>query len=589
MADEDDRINLLRNRGDTLDQVSQDIFAPENGDALELRPQGTSASISGSNGTSSQPGSGGILQPNAIVYVASCVAAIGGLLFGYDMGIISGAKTQLQRDLRISCGQVESVVTMLPIGGLIASLLGGYFVDKYGRKWSIIANAFLFTIGALMMAMASDFGLLLLGRFILGFAVSLSAIAECIYIAEISTPEKRGMLVSLNELGITVGILIAFLVNYIFTDVEAGWRYMFGLSAFAAVFQGIAMLFLPKTPQFLMICKQEDKAEATLRKLQLTNNVRQTMTNIRLALNEEEAHGKNKCCAFVCSPESKAANMQSRLIIGIGLVFFQQFTGQPNAIYYAADIFKQVGFCDEFSSTLATVGLGFMKVLSTGISLAVVDGFGRRKALLTGISLMALSVLSLAIFAFYQEAYDTSFSSESCHEIDDIPITDLFNQTQSHNSTHFPVCPVSNLSKGFRNFAFASLITYVCAYSFSFGPVVWILLSEIFPASSKGRAMALTTSVNWMGNVIVSGTFLQATAAFGLGGVFLFYTAMCIAAMFFVGLFVPETKNKSLEEISKDLRNKKCSTIVNENLPWRKSRPASSRSEYLRLPSAVNI
>ena len=154
-------------------------------------------------------------------------------------------------------------------------------VDKHGRRNMIIVNAGIFTIGALLISGTSTFILLLFGRFILGFAVSLSAIAECIYISELSTPAKRGMLVSFNELAITVGILLAFLVNYILADIPGGWRIMFSLSVGIAIIQGLAMLFLPQTPQFLMIQKKEKQAEIILKRLRLSTNTRQSLANIR--------------------------------------------------------------------------------------------------------------------------------------------------------------------------------------------------------------------------------------------------------------------------------------------------------------------
>ncbi len=280
-------------------------------------------------------------SPSSIVYVAACVAAVGGILFGYDMGVISGAKAQMQSELSLSCAQVGVIVAALPAGGFIASLIGGAAVDKFGRKASIIFNAALFTAGALIVAFSSAFATAVLGRLVLGFAVSLSAIAECIYISEISTAQKRGMLVGLNELGITVGILVSFLINYIFATTPAGWRFMFGLSSALAIVQGFAMLFLPRTPQFLVIKRQEEKAEKVLRDLRLSTNVRQTLTDIRLSVNEASG-------SFLSLLWSNTDNVASRLLIGCGLVVFQQFSGQPNIIYYADDVFKQVNFTTLF-------------------------------------------------------------------------------------------------------------------------------------------------------------------------------------------------------------------------------------------------
>lgn len=509
----------------------------------------------------------------AIVYVAAITAALGGLLFGYDIGVISGAKGPMRRELGFSCRQIEAVVAFLPLGACLASLIGGNAIDYYGRKFTIIFNAFLFTAGALTVSCSSSLSVILFGRFMLGFAVSLSAIAECIYISEIVRPEKRGMFVSLNELTITVGILVAYLVNYMFATTPHGWRIMFLLSAFVAVAQGFLMLFMPKTPHFLMLTKCEKRAEDTIRQLELSRNVRQTMTNIRLALQEESS---NSFYSVLCQNKD---NMASRLLIGFGLVFFQQFTGQPNIIYYANDVFYQVGFCDEWSSTLASVGLGLMKVASTIVSLTLVDRIGRRKALMGGIALMMISVLGLAIHGFYTDS-QSSIHVEACSDfaINTTDRTHLF-VPQNESAQEFNVqfedsvrfdnqaCRHSNDDSVFFRFAaFGALVVFVCAYSFSFGPITWVLLSEIFPPAVKGRAMAFATSLNWLGNFVVSGTFLQAVQLLTLGGVYFAYFILCACSIAFVYFLVPETKNRTLEEISKELKLKNAERLFRERL-----------------------
>lgn len=244
--EEDDRAILLQEADLELDQITAAAAAA----APASEQNGIDDEKSEAAATSGKSSSVRDRDPAGLVYLASCTAAVGGLLFGYDMGIISGAKGPMGEDLGLTCSQVGGVVALLPVGAFVASVVGGAAVDKYGRRLTIVLNAILFTVGALLVASTSSYSLILLGRFVLGFAVSLSAIAECIYISEISTPEKRGMMVGLNELGITVGILVAFLSNYIFATTQGGWRIMFGLSAAVAVGQGIAMMFLPKVIDF---------------------------------------------------------------------------------------------------------------------------------------------------------------------------------------------------------------------------------------------------------------------------------------------------------------------------------------------------
>ena len=259
------------------------------------------------------------------------------------------------------------------------------------------------------------------------------------------------------------------------------------------------MLFLPKTPQYLMMQKKDAQAEAIIKKLKLSTNVRQTMADIRISLTEESSDR-------LCQSEN---NMNGRMLIGIGLVVAQQLTGQPNTIYYTSDVFKAVGFCSEFSSTLASVGLGMMKVVSTAISLSIVDKIGRKKALMSGIAVMGAAVLVLGIFATIDQS---EVSGHTCTE---------FNQTENGNHTsrmvsdfHSISCPESETSNSLKVIAFLALVTYVCAYSFGFGPITWIILSEIFPPTIKGRAMATVTSMNWALNFVVSATFVQVSSEY---------------------------------------------------------------------------
>jgi len=509
-----------------------------------------------------------------MIYVAAVIAALGGLLFGYDIGIISGAKIQIQKEIGLSCVQIELIVAMLPVGAFVASLGGGGLVDKFGRRNMIILNAVVFVIGALMISGTSTFFIFLLGRFTLGFAVALSAIAECIYISELSIPAKRGMLVSFNELAITVGILMAFLVNYCLSDVPGGWRIMFSLSVGIAIIQGLAMLFLPQTPQYLMINKKEKQAEQILKRLKLSTNTRQSLANIRLAIAEEDS--TNFRALF-----SSENNMNGRMFIGIGLVIAQQITGQPNVIYYANDIFKAVGFCTEFGSTLASVGLGIMKVAATALSLSLVDKIGRKKCLTFGILVMGLAILTLGIFAITN---GSEASKQTCHEF--INGTRTVNGSTIIKSPGTENCPVSNTSTTLKTFAFIALITYVCAFSFGFGPITWILLSEIFPPSVKGRAMAVVTAVNWALNFVISASFLQLSNIFTLGGLYVMYSILCVISIVFVYMTVPETKGKSLEDVSKALKNQKIIFCSSNNNNQR--RPGNSQL-YSRISNAKTM
>ncbi|CAH1774013.1 unnamed protein product [Owenia fusiformis] len=565
--------------GDTSGLLEED----EDGLQLELQeplvPTQQSEPSSGSHGSASY------------VIFASMMAALGGLLFGYDVGIISGALLQLREVFNMTCFQQEMVVSSMLMGALLGSLLGGFLVDHYGRRLSIIINALVFILGAIILALAPNYPVLIVGRILVGFAVSLSAIAECVYISEIAPARRRGLLVSLNELGITLGLLLAYLVNYLFINTENGWRYMFGLSAVAAAIQGIGMIFLPQSPRFLMLKKQEQKARTVLQKLRCSNSVDRELNGMRISIAAEQSHS-------LFDLFSSADNMRGRMFIGTGIIFFQQFTGQPNVLYYAPTIFLSLGFHNSSAATLATVGLGTVKVISTIVSLLSVDKAGRRKFLIGGALGMMFSILLLAVLtqslpqdmqvkdcnrnsviAVNRTSNGSSliidFPDDSLKTADQAKLyrrsvnnsSELYHTTQDpdeSDSTKKGAGPTTVLPFDLNtDFAVATakwaalfaLMVYVASYAMGFGPVSWLVLSEIFPASIKGRAIAMTTVFNWGTNLVISMTFLNLIKTIGIGWLFTGYAFVCFIATCFIFSFVPETKNRSLEQVSNEMKS----------------------------------
>jgi len=477
--------------------------------------------------------------PQLLLYLASLVAALGGLLFGYDVGVIAGARPLLAQDMSLTCSEEELVVSLMPLGAVSASIISGWLLNNLGRKYSIQFTAFLFTVGALIMAMANNLVVVLVGRFLVGFCVSLSAMSECTYIAEISHATQRGRLVTLNELGITLGFLLAFIINYIFMTVESGWRYMFGLSGVVAVIQLFCMVFLPQTPHFLVIRGKEEQASMVMKKMHGMGGMaaKREVAKIRTSWQEE----KETSCSFLFSTVD---NMRSRLVVGLGLVIAQQMTGQPNIMYYATDIAQSVGFCGDLLSATATVFLGVVKVVATVLAMMLVDRVGRRTLLLSGVGLMVASLICLTVSATYLEHSQGFIDHQVCVE---------FN-IELINSTVASACTTTNLPSPVRYLSFAALVTYITAYSFSFGPITWVLLAELFPLNTKTQAMSLGQAVNWTVNVLVSVTFLDVVRAFTLPIVFSFYLVMSILSFIFIYFYVPETKNKTLQQISSDLK-----------------------------------
>lgn len=305
-------------------------------------------------------------------------------MFGYQLGIISGALLQLQLDFHLSCFEQEVLVSSLLIGALLASLVGGIFIDRQGRQRAILVSNAVLLCGSLILTFAGSLFWLTFGRMTVGFAISLSSMSCCIYVSEMVAAHQRGMLVSLYEAGITVGILLSYALNYIFYDTNEGWRYMFGLAIGPAAIQFFSILFLPTNSVKLNVHSSES-CKSLLQQQKNEDG------------DEVPLQGpKEKDYSFVDLLRTKD-NMRSRTLVGLGLVLFQQFTGQPNILYYSSKIFLSLGFQSESSAVLASVGLGVVKVAATLVAMAFVDKAGRRVLLMAGCMVMAVSVTTIGL------------------------------------------------------------------------------------------------------------------------------------------------------------------------------------------------
>lgn len=317
------------------------------------------------------------LRP-AVLPLCASVSLLGGLTFGYELAVISGALLPLQLDFGLSCLEQELLVGSLLLGALLASLVGGFLIDCYGRRRAILGSNVVLLAGSLILGLASSLPWLLLGRSSVGFAISLSSMACCIYVSELVGPRQRGVLVSLYEVGITVGILFSYGLNYVLAGSPWGWRHMFGWAAAPALLQSLSLFLLPAGaestagPQVFIPLQGGETSKLVLEKPRYT------------FLDLFRVQG----------------GMWRRTVVGLGLVLFQQLTGQPNVLYYASTIFRSVGFHGGSSAVLASVGLGTVKVAATLIATGLVDRVGRRVLLLSGCALMALSVSGIGLVSF---------------------------------------------------------------------------------------------------------------------------------------------------------------------------------------------
>uniref|UniRef100_A0A8B9YY87 Solute carrier family 2, facilitated glucose transporter member 10 n=1 Tax=Buteo japonicus TaxID=224669 RepID=A0A8B9YY87_9AVES len=502
-----------------------------------------------------------------VLLLSATVSLLGGLIFGYELGIISGALLQLQVDFHLSCFKQEVLVSALLIGALLASLVGGILIDRHGRRRAILVSNLVLLVGSLILTLARSFIGLVIGRMTVGFAISVSSMACCIYVSEMVAAHQRGLLVSLYEVGITIGILLSYALNYIFADVDEGWRYMFGLAIAPTAMQFLSILFLPVNP--VKLSSWDSDCQKGLIQLQDTED--------RAAAKREPY--KEKHYSFLDLFRTRD-NMRRRTLVGLGLVLFQQFTGQPNVLGYASKIFHSVGFQSNSSAILASVGLGAIKVVATLVAMAFADKAGRRVLLMAGCVVMAISVTTIGLtsragksqagpgFAATRSLTKAFASTQSREVVPDSSLAQkrgLVGQAKEETvrSAGPPFSGAPWAEHMVLNWiTLLSMMAFVSAFSVGFGPMTWLVLSEIYPAGIRGRAFAFCNSFNWAANLLISLSFLDLIGKWPSP---IHPSISHMMAVMFIYLFVPETKGQSLEEIDQQFSRKRyvcCCTSV---------------------------
>ncbi|MDD4899038.1 MAG: sugar porter family MFS transporter [Candidatus Omnitrophica bacterium] len=441
-----------------------------------------------------------------IIYVIAFVAALAGLLFGYDTGVISGAILFIKDQFNLTSVLVERVVSSVLLGAVIGAAFSGSMADKLGRRRSIVITALLFSLGAVGCAFSPTIPILVCFRFLIGLAIGVASYVAPLYISEISPPDVRGALVSLNQLMITCGIVVSYLVAYALTLGQNEWRWMFGLGAAPAIILLIGMIFLPESPRWLISRGLIDRARAVLAKTNKGKNPDVEIENISKTLTE-----KGCCWREVFQPWVRPA-----LLVGIALAFFQQATGINTIIYYAPTIFEFAGFGSHRVAILATIGVGTVNVLMTIVAIWLLDKIGRKPLLYIGMAGMTISLAILGI-AFY----------------------------------------LPSLSGILKWIAVGSVLFYIASFAISLGPIFWLMIAEIYPLKIRGRAMSLATLANWGFNMIVAASFLTLTDKLGKAGTFWLFAVICVVGIIYSYFFVPETKGLTLEQIEEHLHSGK--------------------------------
>lgn len=455
-------------------------------------------------------------QHNSLyLFCITLVATLGGLLFGYDTAVISGAEKSIQTYLIVPLGLSSFIhgatVSSALIGCIIGGILSGFFSSRLGRKKSLQLAAVLFFLSALGSAFPEflfftkgnpSVSLLLTFNFyriIGGIGVGLASAITPMYISEISPAAIRGRLVSFNQFAIIFGMLVVYFVNWGIARGEAlewinsiGWRYMFASEAIPAFVFGALLFFVPETPRYLALKERDDEALTVLTKIngkesatRIFGEIKQTLTNTVQTV-KLFSYGKKV------------------IIVGILLSVFQQFVGINVALYYAPRIFESMGAAKD-ASMLQTIIMGFVNVIFTVVAILTVDKWGRKPLLITGSIGMAIGMFAISFLSF-------------------------------------------NNTIGIGTLIF--IIIYCASFMMSWGPICWVLISEIFPIKIRGQAVAIAVASQWAANYFISSTY-PPMMEFSGGATYAFYGLMAVLSIIFVWKMVPETKGKTLEDMEK--------------------------------------
>ena len=445
-------------------------------------------------------------EVNGFVYFAVGVAALGGLLFGYDTGVISGAILFITKQFSLSATMEEIVVSSVLVGAVAGAIIGGALTGRFGRRKMIILAGIIFTVSAIGTALAPTVSWLIAARVVSGIAIGIASFISPMYIAELVPAKVRGSLVAVNMLAITSGIMVAYLVDYAFSS-SGGWRYMFGLAAIPSIALIIGMWRLPDSPRWLISKSKVEQARQILQRARTVSDVSPEITDIQKSMEKQGAGGLKG----LFQP-----SLRMPMIVGLGLAVFQQITGINTVIYYAPTIFKFAGITAAGPAILAGAGLTMVMWLFHVLAIFLMDRVGRRPLLLVGVAgqIIGLAILGAA-FQFQQLA---SFKSYV---------------------------------------AIGGLVIYVACFAFGLGPIFWLLISEIYPLKVRGAAMSAVTVTNWALNLVVAVTFLTLVGVLGHAGTFWLYGVIAIGAWVFLYLLVPETKGKTLEQIEEHWRSGK--------------------------------
>ncbi|XP_065130830.1 proton myo-inositol cotransporter [Paramisgurnus dabryanus] len=542
----------------------------------------------------------------SFVYVLAVFSAIGGFLFGYDTGVVSGAMLLLKREMNITVLWQELLVSGTVAAAAVSALLGGCLNGLFGRRVCILLASFTFSIGGIVLGSAPNKEALLVGRLIVGLGLGIASMTVPVYIAETSPSHLRGRLVTINTLFITAGQFVASLIDGAFSYMHhGGWRYMLGLSVVPAMLQFLGFLFLPESPRWLIQKGLTQKARRVLSQIRGNQNIDEEYDTIKSSIEEEEkdcGEGGPVIWRMLTYPPARRA-----LIVGCGLQMFQQLSGINTVMYYSATILQMSGVRDDRLAIWLVTVTAFTNFLFTLLGVWLVERVGRRRLTLGSICGTVLSLCILAVGFLLSAQHsppvtlhltDPTTPNSSCtaHASCEPCMLDpgcgycyQENNTAVFASSCVPVNPASTERAAWGrcsnntyvvdsamwayNFCPTSyswvvllgLVLYLACFAPGMGPMPWTVNSEIYPLWARSTGNACSAGVNWTFNVLVSVTFLHMAQYLTYYGAFFLYSSFALIGFFFIYGCLPETKGRRLEEIESLFENQLCSCGISDS------------------------
>ena len=438
------------------------------------------------------------------LYIVAIVASLGGLLSGYDTGVISGALLFINETWVLPDTLQGFLVSSVLIGAVIGAATNGILADIFGRKKIIMATAVIFILGSILCAFAPNVYVLILSRIFVGFAVGIVNFVVPLYLSEVSPKNLRGTLVSLYQWAITAGILFSYFINAVFAQAVYNWRWMLFAGVVPGLVLFIGMCFMSDTPRWLVSKNRDDEAKKVFSKIEPDIEPEKEIAEIKETLVDNRQEKAFRLKKWMIMP----------FVVGIGIMFAQICTGINPIIYYAPTIFKTAGFDSNLTAIYATTGIGVVNFIMTIVAVFFTDRIGRKPLLYFGLTGVMLSLFALG----------TSFAFAGV------------------------------LGSSLKWVAVGSLVTYIICFAMSLGPIGWILVSEVFPLRIRGIAMSVCTVSNFAFNFFVVGSFPVLLHRIGGAWTFWIFGIVSILCIIFVYFFVPETKGISLEEIESNWR-----------------------------------